>query len=190
MKSKPEKIVITGGPGSGKTSVITALEGDGYTCFHEIIRTFTLQAKKEVESLENQDNPIAFVDDSLAFNSKLLEGRFKQFKKSDETGADLVFFDRGMPDVLAYMEFFNQKVPEEFVRICQNNRYNRIIILPPWKEIYNTDNERFENWETAFEIFHALRDTYTRLGYRIVEVPKGSVEERKEYIENLVNSKR
>ena len=184
--NKPHKIVITGGPGSGKTSVVEALEADGYTCFHEIIRSFTHKAKKGMASAANQNNPIAFVDDSLGFNRKLLEGRLKQYRKSEKVKADLVFFDRGMPDVLAYMEYFKQDYPDNFKQTCLQHRYDRIIILPPWKEIYNTDGERFENWDVAFEIYHYLKNTYTKLGYEVDEIPKGSIADRKEYIEHLV----
>ena len=41
-----KKIVITGGPGSGKTSLIDFLEENGYQCQHEISRQVTLEAKK------------------------------------------------------------------------------------------------------------------------------------------------
>lgn len=181
--------MITGGPGSGKTSIIDALEADGYRCYHEIIRTFTQEAKADNSRGEHRNNPIAFVDDSLEFNRKLLEGRLSQFLDSRTAPESLVFFDRGMPDVLAYMEYFNQRVPEDFLAICKTHRYDRIIILPPWKAIYNTDDERFENWEVAFEIFEYLKTTYTNLGYAVEEVPKGTVTERKEYIEALMRPK-
>ncbi len=184
----PEKIVITGGPGSGKTSVVDALEADGYTCFHEIIRTFTMEAKKGVEAVESKNNPIAFVDDSLQFNTKLLQGRLAQFNESDSVSSPHVFFDRGMPDVLAYMEYFNQEYPQSFVDLCMENRYDRILILPPWKEIYNTDNERFENWEVAFEIYDYLKTAYEDLGYEVIDVPRYGIEERKEFIVKLITS--
>ena len=41
----PKKIVITGGPGSGKTSLIDFLEENGYQCQNEISRQVTLEAK-------------------------------------------------------------------------------------------------------------------------------------------------
>ena len=45
---KKELVVITGGPGTGKTTIIDALIEQGYACFPEISRKITLNAKKKV----------------------------------------------------------------------------------------------------------------------------------------------
>ena len=39
------KILITGGPGSGKTALINALENRNFNCEHEIVRNLTLEGK-------------------------------------------------------------------------------------------------------------------------------------------------
>ena len=68
-----QKIVITGGPGTGKTSIIKELEKRNYFCYHEVIRELTLEAKKEGSLTDLSTNPIAKVDDSLGFNLKILK---------------------------------------------------------------------------------------------------------------------
>ena len=120
-----KKIVITGGPGTGKTSVINELKSRGYFCFEEIIRTLTSQAKKESESSKHFSNPIAFVDDPLLFNTQLLNGRVEQFTQSKVLNYKKSFFDRGIPDVLAYMEFFNQPFDKVFIEACNNHIYTK-----------------------------------------------------------------
>src|SRR5690625_6992431 len=35
-----------------------------------------------------------------------------------------------------------------------------VFILPPWKSIYRQDNERYETYEQAVEIYTHLRKTY------------------------------
>jgi predicted ATPase len=40
-----KKILITGGPGTGKTELIKGLEHRGYTCEHEIVRKITEEGK-------------------------------------------------------------------------------------------------------------------------------------------------
>ncbi len=78
-----KRIVITGGPGTGKTMLVTALEEEGFFCFHEVIRDMTLEAKNgNIENLELV-NPIAFVEDSKSFNDKLLQLRLAQFHKAE-----------------------------------------------------------------------------------------------------------
>ena len=68
----PKKIAITGGPGTGKTSIITLLQDSGFICYDEISRQVTLQARKDgIEQL--------FLTEPLMFSEKLLEGRIQQF---------------------------------------------------------------------------------------------------------------
>lgn len=177
-----KRIVITGGPGTGKTSVIKQLEQSGYHCFHEIIRSMTLKAKEEENSETFVSNPLAFVSDPLEFNKKLLLGRLEQHKEGNNTKQEIIFYDRGIPDVLAYMDYFKQEYKEDFKSICINNRYDHIFILPPWKEIYISDNERLENFEEAVQIDKHLEQTYKSLGYNTTIVPIGSVADRTQFI--------
>ena len=68
-----EIVVITGGPGTGKTTIIDALIEQGYSCFPEISRQITLEAKKQgIEQL--------FLEKPLLFSELLLEGRKKQYQ--------------------------------------------------------------------------------------------------------------
>ena len=65
-----EIIVIIGGPGTGKSTIIDGLLTKGYCCYPEISREVTLQAKKEgIDQL--------FLDNPLLFSEMLLEGRKK-----------------------------------------------------------------------------------------------------------------
>lgn len=177
-----KRIVITGAPGTGKTAVIKALETAGFHCFHEVIRTMTLSAKDEDGSNISLGNPIAFVNDSEQFNQQLLDARLLQYKQAKDVKNELVFYDRGMPDVLAYMEYFKQPYSNEFSATCEANRYNAVFLLPPWEAIYIQDNERLETYLQATEIHEHLTATYTRLGYTVLEVPFGTVAERLSFI--------
>jgi len=176
---KAKKIVITGGPGTGKSSIIHDLEARGEKCLHEVSREVTLQAQKEgIEQL--------FLVKPLLFSEKLLEGRLNQFKEADLIDSDHIFIDRGLPDVTAYMDYFDTHYPSMFDETCLENQYDKVFILPPWKEIYQSDNERYENFEEAKRISTYLYKTYERYGYKPVEVPKTSVQERTEFILNNI----
>ncbi len=182
MNSK--KIVITGGPGTGKTSIINELKNQNYHCFDEVIRELTLEAKNDIAADSQISNPIAFVNDPLDFNTKLLNGRLNQFKQALDLDKPLIFFDRGIPDVLAYMAFFNQDYDDKFLKVCNTNRYSHVFLLPPWKAIYKTDNERFETFNEAVKIHESLKQVYQDLAYNIIEVPFGTIEERINFITN------
>jgi len=182
-----KRIVITGAPGTGKTAIIKALETSGFYCFHEIIRSMTLDAKTEQHPDKVLTNPIAFVTDSKQFNQQLLEGRRKQYEAAKEKKESLVFYDRGMPDVLAYMDYFDQDYGKDFLKACEKHVYDTVFLLPPWEAIYVQDNERLETYTQATEIHEHLKHRYTVLGYDVKEVPFGTIPERISFIHNLLN---
>ncbi len=172
---KKELIVITGGPGTGKTTIIDALIEQGYACFPEISRQITLEAKKQgIEQL--------FLEKPLLFSELLLEGRKKQHQQATEDHAEIVFLDRGIPDILAYMHYIGDSYPAFFDQASKEHLYSKVFVLPPWEEIYVSDEARYENFEQAKLIFEHLHETYKTYGYSLIEVPRGSVEERVHYI--------
>jgi predicted ATPase len=166
-----EIIVIIGGPGTGKTSIIEKLIANGHCCYPEISRQVTLEAQKQgIEQL--------FLKNPLLFSELLLEGRKKQFESACNEPHEVVFLDRGIPDVLAYMHYIGDSYPSFFDTACREHIYTRIFILPPWEEIYVSDKERYENFEQAKLIYNHLTETYQNYGYELIEVPKDSVDNR------------
>ena len=172
-----EIVVIIGGPGTGKTTIIEGLLAKGFCCYPEISREVTLEAKKQgIEQL--------FLENPLLFSELLLEGRKKQFYNTQKEPHNIVFLDRGIPDVLAYMHYIGDSYPAFFDLACREHIYTKIFLLPPWEEIYESDNERYENFEQATLIYNHLTETYQKYGYHLIEVPKGTVEERISFILN------
>lgn len=177
-----KKIVVTGGPSTGKTSVIQRLEEMEFSCMEEIIRAMTSKEEKEKRDILFKTNPIVSVTDPLEFNLKILGGRIEQYEYVQERNDEITFFDRGIPDVLAYMDCFGQNYGQEFENACQKYRYDFIFLMPPWREIHVEDEQRFETYEESVRINDCLRNTYKTLGYTIIEVPKLSIEKRIDFI--------
>ena len=170
-----QKIVITGGPGTGKSTVINELEKRGFHCIHEISRQVTLEARKKgIEQL--------FLTNPLLFSEMLLEGRTKQFIGASDKDAEIIFFDRGIPDVFAYMDFTNSEYPSKFIESSKEHLYSTVFLMPPWKDIYTSDNERYESYEESLEIYKHIKSAYSQLGYSIIEIPFGSVKERTDFV--------
>ena len=174
-----KKIVFAGGPATGKTTLIQTLELRGYACAQEVSRQVTLEAR------ENGITQL-FVSDPLLFSEKLLEGRVNQFKEAHKNKASLVFLDRGIPEVLAYLDRGNTPYPNHFTKACEDNQYDRVFIFPPWEEIYTSDNERYEDYQEALKIYPFLKAAYDRFGYESIILPKDTIGNRISFVlENI-----
>lgn len=150
----------------------------GYFCFEEISRQVTIDAQKQGISQ-------LFLEDPLLFSKLLLEGREQQFHKANDSDKDFVFYDRGLPDVTAYLNYIKQPYPSSFDTLCETNCYDLVFLLPPWETIYKQDNERYETFEQAKEIHQHLKRTYSKY-YDIIEVASGTVEQRSSIILNTL----
>lgn len=174
-----KRIVITGGPGTGKSSVIQGLKAKNHYCFDEISRQIILEARKSgIEQL--------FLEQPITFSQKLLEGRLDQYHQASDIPNQPVFYDRGIPDVVAYLDFFKTPYDPHFNSACEDHPYDTVFILEPWEAIFTKDNERYESFEEAQRIDQALKATYHRLQYQPIVVPQGSIAERVAFIETTL----
>ncbi len=172
--------MITGGPGTGKSSIIDELKARNFICFDEISRQVTLEARaKGIEQL--------FLTEPLLFSKLLLKGRLKQFNDAERYQPAPVFLDRGIPDVVAYMDYFDTTYPIEFIETCQKNRYDHVFVLAPWKEIFISDSERYESFDQAELIHKHLLNSYRTFKYHLVDVPFNTVEKRADFILDALN---
>ncbi|MEZ4874714.1 MAG: ATP-binding protein [Flavobacteriaceae bacterium] len=168
---KPKRIVITGGPGSGKTSLIDYLKEQGKACLPEVSREVTARAQAQgIDQL--------FLKDPILFSKLLLEGRLEQYAAAESLPSDFLFYDRGIPDILAYMDYLKTEYPSYFSEACVHNKYDVVFLLPPWEDIYIQDKERYESFQEAEKIFHYLHQGYQYFGYEVHHVPVGSIEYR------------
>lgn len=117
----------------------------------------------------------------------LLEGRLQQYKEADHFENNIVFLDRGMPDVLAYMDYFGSEYPENFINTCQNNTYDTVFILAPWKEIFKADSVRYETFDQSLLIHEHLLQLYKNFNYHLINIPFDTIQKRTDYIMESLN---
>ena len=89
------RVVITGGPGTGKTSIIEYLNKMNFNVFNESSREVTKKFK-------NIDSDQYFLSNPIDFSNILINKRKMQFEKGSKSKNQYFYYDRGMPDVLAY----------------------------------------------------------------------------------------
>lgn len=175
MHKKAKIVLLIGAPSTGKTSVLNHLIDEGYSCFEEISRQVVQDARKE-----GYDH--LFKDKPLLFSEKLLEGRKVQFTKAQNSMANYVFIDRGLPDITAYLDMVKTRYPEEFKKANLDYRYDCVFWFPLWRDIHISDGERYEDFDLSQKIENQLISSYNALGYNLIEVPKHSVKDRVKFI--------
>ena len=168
-------IVITGGPGSGKTTLIDALEAAGFARTHEAGRGIIQdQAAIGGEALPWRD-PLAFAEQMLAWDMRSY--RMAQAQPGP------VFCDRGIPDTIGYLRLMRLPVPAHMTRAAELFRYSpRVFIAPPWREIFAQDAERRQDFAEAERTYQAMAETYTGLGYELVMLPRLPVADRMRFV--------
>jgi predicted ATPase len=166
------RYVITGGLGTGKTSVMSAL-GDGVTIMPEPARQLIAEHRGLTGEFTLDDRPDLFVE-------RLTARSVKNYRSvADPTVA---VFDRGIPDCVAYASVYGIDTRPALEAAVAYSYENPVFVAPPWEEIYTTDDMRKATFAEA-EAFHAeVISTYDRLGYELVEIPKMPVAERASFV--------
>lgn len=167
--------IISGGPGSGKTSVIEALRERGHSCVDEVGRTIIR------EQLLIGGDALHWADQAKFLELMLSRSMSDYERVSDVAGA--VFFDRGIPELAGYCRLV--KIPDlpHVARAAELFRYSpTVFVMPPWKEIYRNDTERKQDFAEAIASYAAAVATYREFGYTPIDVPKLSVSDRTDFI--------
>jgi predicted ATPase len=155
--------ILTGAPGSGKTTVLGHL-GDGFVVVGEPARDILAEQRA-------MDGPGVPDRDPALFVALLLERSIEKHRAATAAPGPVVF-DRGVPDCAAYAVVLDVD-PSPSLDAARTHRYaDEVLILPPWEEIYETDDERTMSFEDTIPFHDAIVDAYERSGYTLVEVPR------------------
>lgn len=115
----------------------------------------------------------------------MFDRSLENFEKAtnDFNSSQTVFFDRGYLDALCYAALEGIHINHEMKNYANNKRYNNnVFILPPWKNIYQTDELRKQDWNEAVFTYNKMIQTYRGYQYDLVEVSKVPVKERADFI--------
>ena len=172
-------IIITGGPGAGKTTLIDALSTKGYQTFAESSR----QLIEEQSQLA--DGILPWID--LPGFARLCLAAM-QAQKQQATQFDVAFLDRAIPDICGYLQQAGLNI--EPCYISESEGYHRqVFFCRPEHSIYEQDEVRPYPFEGAVAIHNALVEVYQELGFEIVEVPFMSILERVQFVQHHLGLK-
>ena len=183
MSNGEQFFVLTGGPGSGKSALIDALQQAGYQR--------TMEAGRGIiqDQVAIGGSALPWLDPRL-FAELILSWDMRSYH-SAERKAGSVFFDRGVVDVIGYLRLLGMPVPQHMEKAAEVFRYNRrVFIAPPWKEIFTHDKERKQDFAEAVRTYEAMAAAYQNYGYELMEVPRLPVAERMRFVaQNLPNGR-
>lgn len=167
--------IITGGPGSGKTTVIEALRRQGFECVDEVGRRIIQQQVRIGGDALHWGDRAKYLDLMLSHSMADYE------RVVDREGP--VFFDRGIPELVGYCRLVGIPVPGYLENAVAMMRYARVVLVaPPWEAIYRADAERKQSYDEAVATCRAATAAYVEAGYETVELPLASVEERAGFV--------
>jgi predicted ATPase len=165
------RFVLTGGFGFGKTTILEMVAARGITVVPEFARAILAEQRATGGDGTFEQNRQKFFGLMVA-----------RAVDDHERTPGPALFDRGLVDLIAYAEIF--ELDSSHIRtLAETRRYARtVFFLPPWQEIYTTDDERKATFEQSQTFGVLVRGIYVELGYDVIDVPQDTPETRADLV--------
>jgi len=151
-------IVLTGGPGAGKTILLAKLASMDYATVEESARS--ILAERLASGLTRRPSPFEFAHQIL--------GRDIEKYVAQSQTSKWVFFHRGIVDALGMLQEVAPMPREELKAILTKYPFHKsAFILPPWEAIYANDAERGQTYAEAIRVYEKLLKWYRLCGYDV-----------------------
>lgn len=175
---KNNYFILTGAMGAGKSTVLNQLK-NSFKCIDEPARIILKEERERGGDGVPEKNPERF--NELMLMRMLVE--YDENLASEE----IIIFDRGVPDIIAYSELLNTNSYPS-VTSAKKYRYNKFVFMfNGWEKIYTNDDERKIDFNTASHFGEIIKRNYSGFGYKMIDVPFMTVEERVSFILDKIN---
>ncbi|MEL6557935.1 MAG: AAA family ATPase [Bacteroidota bacterium] len=171
MSSYTKKYIITGAPGTGKTTLIKALENQ-YPCIHE--------ASREVIVAEQTRN-----GDGVPWKNvfKFAELVYQTSIAALNSNPKAILTDRSILDLIAYLQIAGEPIPQVLQEFPYHSKYEKTVFFAPaWQNIFHQDMQRLQSFSYCLELEKALKQNYRDRGFEIMDLPRESVENRVSFV--------
>ena len=172
MSSYIKKYVITGAPGTGKTTLLQELEKQ-YACMHEISRKIIIAE----QAINGDGIPWKNV-------SKFTELVYKSSITELESNPKALLTDRSILDLIAYLEVAGKPIPTFLDNFPYHSKYEKIVFFAPaWQNIFHQDKQRLQDFSYCQELEKALEQAYLKRAFEIMKLPRESVANRVSFVD-------
>jgi predicted ATPase len=164
------RYVLTGGHGTGKSSIIHGLEERGEHVVTEAAAALMALGRAR---------GVAFPDDETCFQSTVIDLQRRREARVPAT-AGRVFLDRGLPDATAYAAAGHWRLSPADLRWIADARYDRVFHVDPPPDGVPT----LTDGESAFcdRLCRELDAAYGALGMPPLHVPYAPLDERVAFV--------
>lgn len=160
-----KRIIILGETSSGKSTIIDKLKEKNYNVVTEVPRVI-LDLRKDFPI-----NP-----EEIETKQKLMYDLQLHFEKIAQ---GQVFFERGLPCIAAFSQYYIGYFPKWFDNSICPNRYDKIFVLESLQN-FVPDGTRIEKDENEARIIHGIVENfYNKFGYGLTRVPRFSTNKKK-----------
>lgn len=181
LQKGQQRYILTGGPGAGKTSIINYLAKRGYLVAPEAATEIIEGGLKK-----NIENPWRADD----YHIRMYELISKRQMEVLNSSAPIAFFDRGHLDGISYILLQKRTLYQYVVDRVQSSidtQYfnNRVFFIDSLGFVV-PGPARGEDLQESLQKAHCLEQNYRAMGYEIVHIPSGPVEERAQIIVDYI----
>jgi predicted ATPase len=135
------KIVLTGGPGVGKSSIIHCLQEMGYSVREEVFTKIFAQAQNAGK-----------FDDAFLYSKKLIQELISaqiELENREEANENL-FLDRSCIDIWGFARNMGITLDPEERKSLESRRYDLVFIVEPMpREFYDQNAIRRQSYEES-----------------------------------------
>ncbi|HEV7454361.1 MAG TPA: ATP-binding protein [Candidatus Saccharimonadales bacterium] len=171
--AKNNWFVITGGPASGKTTLLAELHKKGHQIIPEAARWVVDRGMAKGLSVTEIRQDEARFQDVVLRRKLAVEARLDPAKR--------FFFDRGMHDTLAYLQAYDYELSRQTLQALKQSRYAKVFLLEPLP-VFVKDYSRVESDEFPERIYHLLYEAYASYGMEPVLVPDLGIKKRVQFV--------
>lgn len=164
--------VITGGPCTGKTTVVNLLAERGYKTTIEHARHYIDTQKIKGRTVEEVRQ------NKKEFQLSVLNMQIEEEGTLDVN--EIVFLDRALPDTMAYYQFLGLEYDGRLVEQCNKYCYKNVFILA--RLPLTNDYARLEDEAEQFRIHNFIIKVYQSFPCPIFHVPILPPAERVDFI--------
>ena len=180
----PFKLVLTGGPCAGKTTLARVLAARGGVLVAEAAIEVITDLCREMGTAAQAEwrarHPVEF-------QRRIAERQREAERAALARDPGWIVCDRGLPDGLAYLRRAGVEAPPDLASWLHQARYDLVLVLDTLSAFEpRPETGRIDDVADSHALRDALTRAYRELGHAPVFIPAGTLDERIAQLETLL----